>query len=185
MSLIQLLAKKTKPGMRYSASPAILQNDDLSQVAWDAIEPIWYDLPLSPSKKMVGFLDELSEGQRGLIALDWCQKEIRNGGFLQLFVNSTGNLVPWAIEGFQMIGAANYAKILARAAGMLGADYPTSATARMQIIGLWSSVQVQELDRHNVAFYTLLNSPDEELERYRGTFVKSHPNQFIESNGNG
>lgn len=75
--------------MRYSASPEILNSNDRAQIAWDAIAPIWDDLPYNRFNVLSAFMEGLTEGQRGLIALDWCQKEIRNGGLKQLFENST------------------------------------------------------------------------------------------------
>jgi hypothetical protein len=108
--------------MRYYATPNILKNTDPAELAWRAIEPIWDNLPLTNFSTLAKFMDTLSPGQRGLIALDWCQKEIRNGGLMQLFANSTGNLVPWGINGFKMIRAFRCAAILDQAASMLGAE---------------------------------------------------------------
>ena len=171
--------------MKYSATLEILQSDDLAQVAWDAIEPIWDDLPLGRFKALADFMNDLTEGQRGLIALDWCQKEIRNGGFPQLFENSTGNLVPWAVDGFRTIGAEKYAVILTKVASMLGSDYPKSGAARKRAYKSLSQAQKQEIDELESAFYALLNSKDDDLERYRGSYVKSHPEQFIKSERDG
>ena len=92
-------------------------------------------------------MDTLTTGQRGLIAVDWCQKEIRNGGFAQLFENSTGKLLPWAIDGFRTIGADEHAAICSRAAAMLGADYPNSAAKRKKAFKSLSQSQKEEIVR--------------------------------------
>jgi hypothetical protein len=50
--------------------------------------------------------------------------EVHNGGFLQLFWNNTGVLVPEAIEGFNTIGMMRTAALLTKAALLLGSPYP-------------------------------------------------------------
>jgi len=122
---------------------------------------------------------ELTEGQRGLIALDWCQKEIRNGGFHQLLVNPTGNLVPWAIAGFDLIGAGKYRAILSEVASMLGAEYPETGAARQKAIGQLNKSQTSRIEELEQEFFSLLNSEEEDLEEYRGRFVVEHPDQFV------
>ncbi len=167
--------------MKYSASPAILQTQDLAQLAWDAIEPIWDDLPFQRFSSLTKFMKDLTDGQRGLIALDWCQKEIRNGGLPQLFTNSTGNLVPWALEGFQQIGATKYFSILSEAASMLGTPYPESGAARRTALGSLGSQQKNRLKTLELEFFSLLSSESDDLEGFRGGFVRDHPEQFVRS----
>ena len=165
--------------MLYSASPTILKETDLGQIAWDAIEPIWDDLPLSPFYKVTNFLATLSEGQRGLISLDWCQKEVRNGGFTELFGSSTGNLVPAAIEGCTLIGALKYEQIFRAAMSLLGDEFPVSAAARKRAMVSWNGQQKSELDEYEANLIALINSDDEDLEKYRGRFVLEHSDHFI------
>lgn len=166
--------------MKYSADKAILNSDDLAQIAWDAIEPIWDDLPISSRfNKLSEFMAELTEGQAGLISLDWCQKEIRNGGIQQLFCNSTGNLIPWAIKGFEMIGAPKYADILHRASSKLGPEYPKSGSARRKAYKKLAQTAIDEIEKLEDLFFELINSKEYDLEFYRGSFVKNHPEHFI------
>jgi hypothetical protein len=167
--------------MKYSAKIEILDSNDLAQIAWDAIEPIWDDLPTSRFKALSQFMDELTEGQAGLISLDWCQKEIRNGGIPQLFENSTGNLVPWAIEGFKMIGANKYADILSKASSKLGSEYPKSGSARKKAYKSLNQTDKDEIEKLEEQFFDLINSKDDDLETYRGNFVKNNPEQFIKN----
>ncbi len=122
---------------------------------------------------------ELTEGQGGLTALDWCQKEIRNGGFHQLLVNPTGNLVPWAISGFGLIGAEKYRAVLSEIASMLGAEYPESDAARRKALDRLSQAQISRIEELEQEFFSLLNSEEEDLEKYRGKFVVEHPDQFV------
>jgi hypothetical protein len=59
-----------------------------------------------------------------LFSAHMCLSEVHNGGFLQLFWNSTGLLVPEGIEGFSAIGMPQMSAILSRAARPLGTPYP-------------------------------------------------------------
>ena len=166
--------------LKYSAQKEILDSDDLAQIVWDAIEPIWDDFPIgSRFKVMSRFMNELTKGQAGLFSLDWCQKEIRNGGIPQLFENSTGNLVPWAIEGFKMIGANKYADILSKAASKIGSEYPKSDSARRKAYKALSQKDKDEIEKLEDLFFQLINSKEDDLELYRGNFVKNNPEQFI------
>ena len=165
--------------MKYKAKPKILRISDDAELAWAAIAPIWDDLPLDSFDKLAAFQDDLTEGQRALIAIDWCQKEIRNGGAAQLFKNTTGNLLPWAIEGFNLIGAGTYGTILAEASTMLGGDYPTSKSARVKAFKALDQAQRTRLDELDSAFFGLLESTDDDLEKRRATYVRDHFDQFV------
>ncbi len=97
--------------MKYSANKDILNQNSLAEIAWEAIAPIWDQIPYSNASKLDEFMSNLTKGQKALISIDWSQKEIRNVGIKQLFENSTGNIVPYAIKGLELIGAYNYAEI--------------------------------------------------------------------------
>lgn len=165
--------------MNYSAKKEILDSNDLAQIAWEAIEPIWDDLPISHSNSLHQFMKKLTMGQAGLISLDWCQKEIRNGGIRQLFENSTGNIVPWAVEGFKMIGANKYADILSKSSLKLGEEYPKSGSARKKAYKGLTKEDKEEIENLEDQFFELINSKDYDLEIFRGNFVKNNPEQFI------
>lgn len=87
-----------------------------ADVVWLAIERIFTELrtPYDPDDRLY----DLTPGQRAVYALDWVRKEVSNGGFDQLFGNSTGYLTPEAIEGAAHIGAGDYEDILRRAAAI-------------------------------------------------------------------
>lgn len=165
--------------MQYFASPSILQEPEDSILAWSAIAPFWEELPYSKSKDLLVFMSHLTQGQRGLIALDWCQKEIRNGGLRQLFANSTGSLVPWAIAGFELIGASPYGHILKEAAAMLGAIYPQKRTARKAALSALSLANRSRLTELEDTFFRLLNDGQHDLEKYRAEYVRQHPSEFV------
>jgi hypothetical protein len=169
--------------MRYYAKPSILECPDPGQLAWNAIEPIWNDLPLSTFSNLARFMRELSKGQQGLIALDWCQKEIRNGGLEQLFSNPTGNLVPWGLEGFKMIGAYKYGVIVAEAAALLGHEYPRSAAARKRVLRGFTKDQKATVSSLDDAFLELIIREGAAFEERRAAYVRSYPGEFVLKGG--
>jgi hypothetical protein len=165
--------------MRYFAHPLILQNANDAELAWDAIAPFWEELPYASAKLLPKFMSSLTKGQRGLVSLDWCQKEIRNGGMKQLFANSTGNLVPWALEGFSLIGAHSYRQALEEGAVLLGVRYPDSASTRKKALASLSASDRSRLNELDDAFFKLLQDPTTDLEGYRGKYVRHHPEEFV------
>ena len=69
-----------------------------------------------------------------LYAVFFCDSEIRNGGLRQLFGNSTGILVPEAIEGFRAIGLEACADTIEKASRLFGDTFPRDRWKRQEII---------------------------------------------------
>jgi hypothetical protein len=74
-----------------------------------------------------------------------CLAEVHNGGFLQLFWNTTGVLVPEGIDGFNTIGMTTMAALLQRAASKLGAPYPRNRDDRWDALLIASGHGTKEL----------------------------------------
>jgi hypothetical protein len=75
-------------------------------------------------------LSLVSEKSGLLFASHFAQSEICNGGFRQLFLNSTGVLVPEAIRGFVAMGMPTTAGIVQRASLVFGEPYPRERLPR-------------------------------------------------------
>jgi hypothetical protein len=73
--------------------------------------------------------------------------EVHNGGFLQLFWNNTGVLVPEAIEGLLAIGMLKMASILREAALPLGTPYPRDRDDRWDALLVASNRDSDELEQ--------------------------------------
>lgn len=65
-----------------------------------------------------------------LYAAHFCLAEVHNGGFLQLFWNSSGILVPESVEGFKALEMPKLAGVFASAAAHLGSSYPRDREER-------------------------------------------------------
>jgi hypothetical protein len=92
---------------------------------WEVVEPLFSIIEFGegPSSfaKSVGSTPHASVI---LFAAHMCLAEVHNGGFLQLFWNNTGLLVPEGVEGFSAVGMPQMSAILSSAARPLGTPYP-------------------------------------------------------------
>ncbi len=69
-----------------------------------------------------------------LYAIFFAGAEVNNGGFSQLFYNSTGMVAPEAREGFAAIGMPKIAGLFSQAMQIFGAAYPRDPDVRRQAI---------------------------------------------------
>jgi hypothetical protein len=155
---------------------------DDANLAWAVIEPIWDAVDFSKGqKKVLEVLSVATEGQRLLLALDWCQKEVRNGGLEQFLLNSTGMLSKEALFGFQAIGAIEYATLLEKALAVFpNNEAPVSKTKRTELLRSIPKKEREALfDPLETKFYKLLDNPDTDLEKYRANYVRNHPQEFF------
>jgi hypothetical protein len=81
-----------------------------------------------------------------LYAADICSAEVHNGGFLQLFYNPSGIVVPEAIEGFVSIGMPKTAALIESTSRLLGNPYPRDRDERWDALIEASNRSPQELD---------------------------------------
>lgn len=81
-----------------------------------------------------------------LYATHMCASEVRNGGFLQLFWNSTGVAVPEAIEGYKTIGMPNLAALVEDTARILGNPYPRERDERWDALLVASGRTPEEME---------------------------------------
>lgn len=107
---------------------------------WDLIEQAFDDVNIynGPAAFLAGF-ERLTEVQRHLLAAYWCQSEINNGGFDQLFINSTGVLAPEGEAGFRAMGLTAVADLLASAIARFGAAYPRDRDERAAVLATFPS----------------------------------------------
>ena len=129
---------------------------------WQLIEPIWdqiniYDDPdiFFSSYKTV----KESIGQ--LYAAHFAQSEICNGGFRQLFGNSTGVLCPEAVQGFNLIGMPKTSSLLTSAMKSLGNPFPRERDKRQKAV---ESVSKDLLHKLETEFF-------KQIEAESGGFV--------------
>ena len=98
-----------------------------------------------------------------LYAAHFAQSEICNGGFKQLFRNSTGVLSQEAVEGFQAIGMNRTDSLVAAAMEALGSPFPRDRNERQKRFENVSEDLLNQLDRKFL----------DEIEKENGGFLPS------------
>lgn len=102
---------------------------------WDLIKPLFSRIRTSKGREE--YLTAIAKEPRSLVLLfaaHLCGAEVLNGGFLQLFYNDTGIVVPEAIEGFRAIGMPELADLVEEAIKPLGSPYPRSREERQEAL---------------------------------------------------
>jgi|GEM_PF-516008 len=113
---------------------------------WDLLDPYFekvniYDGP----EKLAESVACIPSHAVLLYAVHMCQSEVCNGGFLQLFWNSTGIIVPDAIEGYRSIGMPETASVVEQAALCLGTLYPRDRDDRWDALLTSSPLSEDEI----------------------------------------
>jgi hypothetical protein len=120
-------------------------------------------------------LARMTPGQRALYALASVDGEIENGGFSQLFVNSTGSLTDEAIDGARLFGARTYGTLLRRAGRLFPKRrVPEGFERRNRELEAISEAALTRLDD---AWFAA--SERDPLDRYYERYIRRHPSQFF------
>jgi hypothetical protein len=101
------------------------------------------------SKTTQEYLDSIADLPQPVLAIfaaHCCDSEIGNGGFLQLFYNPTGIVVPEAYDGYVAVGKPELAAIVQRAAKLLGEPYPREWGERQEALLVTSGKSLSEVE---------------------------------------
>ncbi len=95
-----------------------------------------------------------------LVAVDVLLSEVINGGLMQFFLNSSGDLAPDAVAAFQRIGVPGAGDAIRAAMQIFGPDYPPDKATREAI--LW---QKAGLERQSSDYSLFKSGLFEEMEQ--------------------
>ncbi len=127
---------------------------------WKVISPYWKTVDIySGSSAFLQTFAQLPKPAGHLLALHWCQSEVRNGGFHQFFYNPTGVLAPEAEQGLHAVGMPAAADIAGRAMLMFGTPYPRERAQRLSFLASIPGKTRKEWDPFealDTAFYTAI-----------------------------
>lgn len=102
---------------------------------WSLVEPYWEAVSIYDGWEVyLASLALIPAASQHLFATHWVGSEVDNGGFWQLFVNSSGVVLPEAVTGFEAIGMPMAAGVAAAAMARLGEPYPRDRTRRNEIL---------------------------------------------------
>jgi hypothetical protein len=115
---------------------------------WEVIKPLFVSIEMGKGPdEFASSMDSVPRSSALLFSAHMALAEVHNGGFLQLFWNNTGVLVPEAIEGFATIGMPTMAEVLKEAARPLGDPYPRDRDERWDALLAASGRNTRELKR--------------------------------------
>jgi hypothetical protein len=124
---------------------------------WQLVKPLFSTIDFGNGpEKFAASINEVSRSGVLLFAAHMCLAEVHNGGFLQLFWNSTGVLVPEGVAGFIAIGMPKMAGIIGEAALPLGSPYPRDRDERWDALLASSgrkSKDLKQIFKRNENFY--------------------------------
>jgi HEAT repeat protein len=121
----------------------------------------------------VGF-DRLSAFQKHYLAVSIYDAEVRNGGHSQYFVNPSGDLWKFALEGLKAIGATERAQLLEEAVQLFGRSGP-SVDNNQRLDQLSAAKIDKRLSALDERYYASKENTDALLAMY----TIKHKDQFI------
>lgn len=149
---------------------------DDSYLIGHALKPLWSAVDFYQDEATYeASLRGATPGQRALYACVWYLSEVKNGGHLQFFGNSTGMVWSDAIAGFRLFGAEQYAQILEQAVEHFPHGSPCKARARRH--EQLSSIGMKAFEQLDDQLFAL--DKDAESESFFTAFIKEHPNEFF------
>ncbi len=117
-------------------------------------------------------LSSLPKHIQMLHAADWATYEINNGGIFQLLQNSTGMVIPEAVQAFQELGMPRCAGILGDAIARFGENYPREEEARYAAEDeCWDAEYLQSLTD---AFFSHVNEENSGFEAAANGYATRH-----------
>lgn len=125
---------------------------------WEVVEPLFSVIQFDRPEAFFNSITPLPRSSVLLFAAHMCLAEVYNGGFLQLFWNNTGLIVPEGIEGFLSIGMPGMAGLLREAARPLGEPYPRDRDERWDAMLAASALSESQLQQ---IFEKHKQNPDE------------------------
>lgn len=102
---------------------------------WALVEPYWEEVSIydGPEAYLTG-LALIPTVSQHLFATHWVAAEVENGGFWQLFVNSSGIVAPEAVAGFRAMGMPMTADVVSDAMVRLGEPFPRDRARRQAVM---------------------------------------------------
>lgn len=135
------------------------------------ITPLWWTVSIYDGEtEMNDALEQFSDPQKYVWAIQWYVSEVENGGHDQFFYNSTGIVWELALEGLRAMNCDQFVEILEQAAQRIGGHPSLDREQR------WL-----EMDRHNADFGDLdreFYDYDRLLEERTADYIRANRRDF-------
>ncbi len=146
---------------------------------WDVVELVWDEINIYVVADV--FLSTYSSAKwpaGQLYAAHFAQSEICNGGFHQLFWNSTGILSPEAAQGFELIRMPQTANLVTSAMEAVGSPFPRERSERQKAL---ERVSKDRLDRLDQQFCKNIDTENGGFEAAADAFVNKQRESIFTS----
>lgn len=122
-------------------------------------------------------LRRLNEGQRAIYAMYVADFEILNGGFSQLWFNSSAGIANDLLPAAERVGSPEFAAIFRDAAALWpGAKVPRDRARREALLDTLDAGKLAELDeRYEATQYKRKTA----LANVLAPYIRAHANQFV------
>jgi len=150
----------------------------VSQPLWT----LWIESAKSEDPESIAaFFDQLNDGQKHILAVAICRSEIANGGIDQFFLESTGNILPQALEGLRIIKADKYVKLLEKVLVLFPkSKAPTQTKARNEfLLSLPDDKTDRLFETINEKWDELDSSENHNLAALCARYVRSNSTSFF------
>jgi len=155
--------------------------------AWELIQPLWWNVSIYDGLDVYNKnLEQFSESQRKMFALNWYDAEVCNGGHDQFFCNSTGIVWKDALEGFRMVGADSLADNFQKAVDMFEGSVPFDREERQEMLEkITRNPDYDENDEESEEYLDVFDELDrfyydnEDFYELMDIYVKNHPKEFV------
>ncbi|WP_024466440.1 DMP19 family protein [Treponema pedis] len=143
------------------------------------VDPMWWTVNIYGTyEEYLKSADGLTLEQRYLLAIQWYEAEVDNGGHHQFFSNSTGIVWKDALEGFKLFGIDDLYNNLLEVVEFFGGSISFDRDQRCDILS-----ETEEKDEK--AFYDFLDTHDEffyandSFDDKLIDYIKNNPEKFV------
>ena len=138
---------------------------------WSVVQPVLKRININQTPDVFRrTFDSVPKVSGMMYAAHFCQSEVCNGGFEQLFYNGTGVLAPEAVEAFRAIGQTRIAALIESALKLFGDEYPRDWEERRSRLSEVSGDALSSLEEQ---FFALIESEAGGFQSAADSYVKS------------
>jgi hypothetical protein len=97
--------------------------------------------------------ERLTEEERVVLAIEALEREVNNGGYNQLFINSSKEYAPFFVDALNRVGCTKVAGLTQQAIDILGIEGPITIEAIDRVMQEENEKLVERLGECDVRYY--------------------------------
>ena len=119
--------------------------------------------------------ERLTEEERVVLAIEALEREVNNGGYNQLFINSSKEYTPFFVDALNRVGCTKVAELTQQAIDILGIEGPITIEAIDCVMQEENEELVERLGECDVRYYKAAGDLAGQLLE----FIKSNKDRII------